>query len=338
MAEYFICEKQKIYKPRLTNYQNDNVQRLYRFKNENVERLAEYFLENINETRGGGLSKLEKMRTFLRFVGDPGFQVGIGQDIGIHQTTVSRTIKQVANAIVSKGNNWIIFPKSGEAIKRAQEKWTSKYKFPLAIGAIDCTHVRIKKPSSHSDDYINRKGYHSMNVQATCDADELFTSVEVSWPGSVHDSRILRNSNIFRTMDIAANEALLLGDNGYGLSKWLMTPFRNPQTNAEKSYNKLFKKERVIIERCFGQLKQRFPILQYKVRVATELVPAVIGSCFILHNVAKFLNDDILPVNEFSTDSDERCDEEQVFQEVERQQRSDAGKVKRQTIANALLD
>nr|CAH7750834.1 unnamed protein product [Callosobruchus chinensis] len=33
-------------------------------------------------------------------------------------------------------------------------------------------------------------GYHSINVQATCNADEWFTSVDASWPGSVHDSRI----------------------------------------------------------------------------------------------------------------------------------------------------
>lgn len=41
-----------------------------------------------------------------------------------------------------------------------------------------------------------------------------------------------------------------------------MTPFENP-TTAEVKYNKLLKKERVIVERCFGQLKRRFPTLQY---------------------------------------------------------------------------
>ena len=31
------------------------------------------------------------MEVFLRHIGDPGFQVGVGEDIGIHQTTVSKT-------------------------------------------------------------------------------------------------------------------------------------------------------------------------------------------------------------------------------------------------------
>nr|CAH7714657.1 unnamed protein product [Callosobruchus chinensis] len=46
------------------------------------------------------------------------------------------------------------------------------------MGVIDCTHIKIKKKTPLlGDEYINRKGYHSINVQATCNADEWFTSV-----------------------------------------------------------------------------------------------------------------------------------------------------------------
>jgi hypothetical protein len=46
------------------------------------------------------------------------------------------------------------------------------------------THVKIKKPKNFGDAYINRKGYASINVQATCNAREVFTSADVSWPSS----------------------------------------------------------------------------------------------------------------------------------------------------------
>nr|CAH7728264.1 unnamed protein product [Callosobruchus chinensis] len=77
-----------------------------------------------------------------------------------------------------------------------------------------------------------------------------------------------------------------------------MTPFRTPNNPQQQAFNNLLTRERVIIERCFGQVKQRFPILQYKIRLATEKVPHIIACCFILHNVAKYLKDSDFPAEE----------------------------------------
>ena len=55
-----------------------------------------------------------------------------------------------------------------------------------------------------------------------CDDKMLFTDVLAGWPGSVHDSRVLRNSVLWRT---AANkfpgDTHLLGDGGYPLSRYI---------------------------------------------------------------------------------------------------------------------
>ena len=91
-------------------------------------------------------------------------------------------------------------------------------------------------------------------------------------------------------MNHLESDAVLLGDSGYGIMPWLLTPYRNPETPQENAYNVLLKRERVIIERCFGQLKRRFPILQY-VRVKLEKIPSLIISCAVLHNIAKYLQD-----------------------------------------------
>jgi len=39
------------------------------------------------------------------------------------------------------------------------------YGFPGVIGAIDGTHVKIIAPRDNSDSYINRKGFHSVQLQ-----------------------------------------------------------------------------------------------------------------------------------------------------------------------------
>lgn len=39
--------------------------------------------------------------------------------------------------------------------------------FPKTIGAIDGTHIRIDAPKENPVDYINRKGFHSIQLQVT---------------------------------------------------------------------------------------------------------------------------------------------------------------------------
>lgn len=289
MAGFIQLRCPKLYRERVHTRAED-YHGLYRFNEENVEWKADHFLGVSNETRGGALSSKKRMKIFLRFVSDPGFQSGIGKDIGVHRTTVCKTVSFVLGKIMDKSHLWIKFPTSNTALNKARLEWAERYRFPCTIGVIDCTHVRITKPSHHGDEYINRKGGVSIYVQATCNAKEEFTSIDAQWPGSVHDSRILKRSDIYGAINSQQNDSLLLGDSGYGICPWLMTPYREPNTPQKEAYNALLKKERVIIERCFGQLKRRFPVLNH-VRTKLYKVPAVIISCAVLHNIAKYLKD-----------------------------------------------
>ncbi|KAJ4433356.1 hypothetical protein ANN_15615 [Periplaneta americana] len=124
------------------------------------------------ERRGGALSSEMKMKIFLRYMADPGFQSGIAEEMGIHQTTVSKTVISVSKKIMEKANIWIKFPLSLQDITAAKAEWLQKFNFPSAIGVMDCTHVRIPKPTQHGDEYVNRKGFASINLQATCNAKE----------------------------------------------------------------------------------------------------------------------------------------------------------------------
>ena len=49
-----------------------------------------------------------------------------------------------------------------------------------------------------------------------------------------------------------------LGDNGYSLELWLMTPIIQPATSAERNFNKVQRKTNCLIERAFGVLKSRW--------------------------------------------------------------------------------
>nr|CAH7733835.1 unnamed protein product [Callosobruchus chinensis] len=105
------------------------------------------------------------MKIFLRYVGDPGYQTVVAEYIGDHQTSVSKVVTKVADQMIEKSGRWIKFSSTPADVTEAKRRWQRKYTFPCAVGVTDCIHIKIKKPSLHGDEYINRKGYHSINVR-----------------------------------------------------------------------------------------------------------------------------------------------------------------------------
>lgn len=59
--------------------------------------------------------------------------------------------------------------------------------------------------------YVNLLGYYSLNVQMTCEAQGLITSILVKFPGSVHDSQVFQASPV--------NQQLVLWPEGKG---WIL--------------------------------------------------------------------------------------------------------------------
>lgn len=69
----------------------------------------------------------------------------------------------------------------------------------MCAGAIDGTHIPIIAPVvDHADD-VNRRGYHSIVMQAIVDSRYLFGDIVVGWLDSVHDTRISFNSGLYKT-------------------------------------------------------------------------------------------------------------------------------------------
>ena len=102
-------------------------------------------------------------------------------------------------------------------------------------------------------------------MQVICDV-MVSTDVVAGWPGSVHDSRVLRNSAVSYT---AANKfpgnTHLLGDGGYPLHTWLITPYRDTGhlTADETFFNSVLSSNRQTVERSIKLLKGRWRKLQH---------------------------------------------------------------------------
>lgn len=65
-----------------------------------------------------------------------------------------------------------------------------------------------------------------------------------------------------------------------------MTPLLNPITPGEQHYNQSHIRTRNTVERLFGVLKKRFPILAYGCRLKIDTFLTIIVACSVLHNIA----------------------------------------------------
>ncbi|XP_050314811.1 putative nuclease HARBI1 [Anthonomus grandis grandis] len=144
--------------------------------------------------------------------------------------------------------------------KRISEEHFRRNGFPNNIGAIDGSHVKIDKPVNDPDSYINRKGYYSIQVQAVCNHQRKIIDCFIGYPGSVHDSRVYRNSPLKNTLEQKYLRYFILGDSGHPLKPNLLTPYkdRGNLTRRQQNYNIKLARNRYVIEHTFGILKQKF--------------------------------------------------------------------------------
>lgn len=242
------------------------------------------------------LSPTQQFLIALRYYATGSFQIVMGDTAGVSKATVSRIVHRVSVAIAALRPLYISFPRVEEQ-REVMQGFFEGARFPGVLGALDCTHIPIQSPGhARGEIYRNRKGYFSLNIQTVCDSELLIRDIIVRWPGSVHDSTIFNNSRIradFETRRV--NGGVLLGDNGYPLRTYLLTPYLDPQTRAQERYNRAHKRTRNCVERMYGVWKRRFPVLSMGLRTKMQTTLKIIVATAVLHNIAIQTRDNIPP-------------------------------------------
>ncbi|XP_017467848.1 PREDICTED: putative nuclease HARBI1 [Rhagoletis zephyria] len=104
------------------------------------------------------------------------------------------------------------------------------------------------------------------DFMVVCDNKMRIRSIDARYSGSNHDSHIWGLSKLRFYMERRYREGerntWLLGDAGYPLEPWLMTPYRSVSEGTQHSnYNMRHSRTRNIVERTIGVLKNRFRCL-----------------------------------------------------------------------------
>lgn len=177
----------------------------------------------------------------------------------------------------------------------------------MELGAIDGKHVSIQCPLKSGSLYYNYKGYFSIVLLAVCDAHYTFTFTDIGGYGSVNDSSIFNNTDIFRAaesgaldfpdaeqLDGFADDVIpyfFVGDEAFALQTWMQRPY--PDKNlleANRIFNYRLSRARRIIENSFGILVARCRIYHRPIQTSVETAENIVQATVCLHNYLRQTN------------------------------------------------
>ncbi|XP_062583188.1 putative nuclease HARBI1 [Saccostrea cucullata] len=249
---------------------------------------------------GGGIAETppcKQLLIFLSYIANQESMREVSLYFDVGMATVHKTIRKVSSTInecLGSIIQWPTFMEQQTIPGRIQLKNT----IPDTVGFLDGTHIRLSSGPGGDPDYINRKSFPSMQLQVVCDDTLLIRNIYTGWPGSTHDARVLRNSELFTQAEagnLLDRNKIILADSAYPLKGWLITPFRdNGRLGAnQRRFNRILSSARQSIERCIGHLKGMFRTLrEIPFHKPEDIVSLIVSGC-TLHNLCILHEDDV---------------------------------------------
>ncbi|XP_029947546.1 protein ANTAGONIST OF LIKE HETEROCHROMATIN PROTEIN 1 [Salarias fasciatus] len=221
---------------------------------------------------------------------------------GVGLCTVYNCVQEFCDAVIR-----VLLPlhvKTPDAPKLLEMAtfFKNRWRAPQCVGAIDGSHIPITAPKEFPKDFFNRKGWHSVVLQAVVDGKGLFWDVCVGFPGRMHDARVLRLSSLWEVLsdgqllgqqkaNISGRQVghNIIGDPAYPMLEWLMKPFSDTGrlTPAQSMYNFRLSSARSVMEMAFGRLKGRWRWLLKRNECKLELAKRMVLACCVLHNICE---------------------------------------------------
>ena len=168
-----------IWRDPLEQLSNSELIDRYRLDRQSIQELSheiEPYL-TVSNYRGRSLPLSLQVLITLRYLATGDMQRSVGDTVNVAQSTVSRTISSVTKAISRISSSHISMPSTDLQQKPIMGDFFQRYQIPGVIGLIDGTHIRVQSPSENEVAYVNRKNFHSINVQAIVDNRNLIRDV-----------------------------------------------------------------------------------------------------------------------------------------------------------------
>ncbi|CAL1388264.1 unnamed protein product [Linum trigynum] len=186
--------------------------------------------------------------------------------------TISYHFHNVLRAVISLAPEFLSQPNAAPVPSKIKDNLRFFPYFKDCIGAVGGSHFRVKVHRDNQTRFRGCKEWPTQNVLATCNFDLQFTYVLAGWEGTASDSRIIKNAFARPHGLVIPEGKYYLGDGGLMLRGSLLTPYRHVRyhlkessrdgpKNAKELFNHRHASLRNSIDRAFGVVTKRFPII-----------------------------------------------------------------------------
>ncbi|XP_066585635.1 putative nuclease HARBI1 [Prorops nasuta] len=274
----------------IPNYSNVQFFSHFRMSNTSFMELEEILRPHIKSNDITSIRK--KILLSIWALATPESFRSVSDRFGLSKSTGWKVFEEVILAIDKLISHFIKWPNNHHELMESERVFHSRCNgFGGVIGAIYGCHIPIKQPPGNAHDYYNRKDFHSVVLQGTCDHTGKFIDCLIGRPGRAHDAAIFKSSAVYKKLTDVDNPLLppnlhILGDSAYPLLLNLMTPFKDNGnlTSKQIQYNVKHASIRSVIERAYGLLKGKWRRLKYLDVNSVHMANSVIAAACILHN------------------------------------------------------
>jgi len=243
-----------------------------------------FWRQSINATGRPQAHALQKLVAAFRVLAYGESYDRADEYVRLSKSTVEVATTKLIEFIVEEWEPVYLRPPNDEEVERILERNAARG-MPGCIGSLDCSHWEWAAcPKGLAGQYQSRMKRRTIVMETVCDENLYIWHIFIGAPGSLNDLNVLRISSLYfdvvegvwppRSFSFCVNgrtRRLLyyLTDGVYPQYPFLVSPYPNPITPTEKSFNRLQEALRNDVERLYGVLTARFHILLHPGRLGS---------------------------------------------------------------------
>jgi len=218
----------------------------------------------------------------------------------VSKSTVSKVIRDTCKILWEKLSPIYLPRPTADDFKKYAQDFQKLWNMPNCFGAIDGKHIVIQSPYNTGTSFFNYKKTFSIVLMAVCDANYIFTLVDVGAFGSQSDGGVFKESAFGIALDNNELEIpddsylpgsdtkfpyYMVADEAFPLKKYIMRPYPGSKLNeTQKIFNYRLSRARRVIENSFGILASRWRIFRSTIVAHINTAEWIVCAGLCLHN------------------------------------------------------